>query len=62
MFSFSSRQKISITSRPSSPRRLQMFPISFAKVTFKPWYALPAYFTISATASFVRITGAETPA
>ena len=39
---------------PSTPSRLAIRPISFANVIFSAWNTLPAYLTISATASCVR--------
>ncbi len=61
MLSFRSSQKIRITSWLSTPSALQMFPISLANPTFRPWKLLQAYFTISATRIAVTNTGASMP-
>ena len=51
MLSFSSWQKMSITSQPSTPTALATLPISLPKATLTACQALSAYFTISATSS-----------
>ena len=60
-FSFVSSQNSLITSWLSIVSALQMFPISLAKLILRPWYALHAYFTISATLIGTTCVGVSMP-
>ncbi len=53
-FSFSSLQKMSITSWLSTPTLLQTLPISFANTTLTACHALLAYLIISAVRMLVE--------
>src|SRR4051812_44247575 len=59
--SFVSSQKSLITTWLSIDSALQMLPISLAKPTFRPWYALHAYLTISATLIGTTCVGVSMP-